>query len=334
MAQFLIPGFGVVQDDGNDAQYLIPSSGVFNETISVTIFKVYWIPTQEIKTMKKNIAGQVIGVQLNNSADGLPFTGVATVLITIDGGTQASSLGPTPTHEGNGYHTYLPTQAETNGDQIGFTFIGTGAVTSTVQVYTTFPQTADNNVILLTLPIATDIVTSGAITTLAGAIVNVDLVDTTTTNADMRGTDGANIIVPPSVAQFDARTLLAADYFDPAADVVSNVTLVGTTTLNTDMRGTDGANTVAPDNAGITANGVAIGVLNNISIAQIFSGGDIDGFTLEESQKLILSSQVGIASGMETTTVTIRAADNSKVRITGIVDANGNRISLILDATG
>jgi len=38
---------------------------------------------------------------------------------------------------------------------------------------------------------ATDIVSAGAITTLAGAIVNVDLVDTTTTNTDMRGTDSA-----------------------------------------------------------------------------------------------------------------------------------------------
>jgi hypothetical protein len=38
---------------------------------------------------------------------------------------------------------------------------------------------------------ATDIVSAGAITTLAGAVVNVDTVDVTTTNSDMRGTDGA-----------------------------------------------------------------------------------------------------------------------------------------------
>lgn len=39
----------------------------------------------------------------------------------------------------------------------------------------------------------------------------------------------------PSNAQFDARTLVAASYFDPAADVVANVTTVATTTTNTDM---------------------------------------------------------------------------------------------------
>lgn len=43
---------------------------------------------------------------------------------------------------------------------------------------------------------ATDIVSAGAITTLTGAVVNVDTVDTTTTNTDMRGTEGANTVVP------------------------------------------------------------------------------------------------------------------------------------------
>jgi len=108
------------------------------------------------------------------------------------------------------------------------------------------------------------------------AVANVTLVDTTTTNTDMRGTDGANTATPldaagvrtavgmtaanldtqladiPTVAEFNARTLVAADYFDPAADTVANVTLVATTTTNTDMRGTDGANTTTPlDAAGV-----------------------------------------------------------------------------------
>ncbi len=43
---------------------------------------------------------------------------------------------------------------------------------------------------------ATDIVSAGAITTLSGAVVNVDTVDVTTTNTDMRGTDSANTTVP------------------------------------------------------------------------------------------------------------------------------------------
>lgn len=260
------------------------------------IFKVYWIPTQEVKTMKKNVAGQVIGTQLINSTDGTSFTGTATALITIDGGTQSASAGTGPTHEGNGYHSYLPTQAETNGDQIAFTF--TGAITSTVQVYTTFPQTVDNDVILQTLPLETDIVSAGAITTLAGAIVNVDLVDVTTANTDMRGTDGANTTTPPTTTQIWAEATREL---------------------------TSGNNIVLAKGVGLTG-------LNDITSDSVLSAGDIDGFTLEQSQRLILSSQAGKTSGMETSTATIRNATDTKTRITATVDSSGNRSVVTLDA--
>lgn len=88
--------------------------------------------------MKKNVAGQVIGAQMVSATDGSAFTGSVTVAVTIDAGTQATgSVGSGAcTHEGNGYHTYAPAQAETNGDLVAFTFTGTGAVPATIQVYT------------------------------------------------------------------------------------------------------------------------------------------------------------------------------------------------------
>lgn len=52
----------------------------------------------------------------------------------------------------------------------------------------------------------------------------------------------------PTVAEFEARTLAAASYFDPAADAVAHVTLCDTCTTNTDMRGTDNAATAADVN--------------------------------------------------------------------------------------
>jgi hypothetical protein len=58
------------------------------------------------------------------------------VVVTGDGGTQSAGGGAV-THEGSGFHTYAPTQAETNFDHVAFTFTGTGAITTTVQVYTT-----------------------------------------------------------------------------------------------------------------------------------------------------------------------------------------------------
>lgn len=95
--------------------------------------------------MKKNVASQVIGAQMVSATDGSAFTGSVTVAVTGDGGTQATgSVGSGAcTHEGNGFHTYAPAQAETNYDHVAFTFTGSGAVPVTVQVYTNFPQTGD-----------------------------------------------------------------------------------------------------------------------------------------------------------------------------------------------
>lgn len=88
--------------------------------------------------MKKNIASQKVGAQLISAIDGSEFTGSVTVYVTGDAGTQVvGSVGSGAcAHEGHGYHTYAPAQAETNYDLIAFTFIGTGAVPVTIQIYT------------------------------------------------------------------------------------------------------------------------------------------------------------------------------------------------------
>lgn len=96
--------------------------------------------------MKKNVASQSIGAQLIAKADGTPVTtGTTTVYVTGDNGTQAAgSVGSGAcTHEGNGYWSYAPAQAETNYDHIAFTFVNTNAINATVQVFTQFPQTGD-----------------------------------------------------------------------------------------------------------------------------------------------------------------------------------------------
>lgn len=66
----------------------------------------------------------------------------------------------------------------------------------------------------------------------------------------------------PTVAEFNARTLLAASYFDPTADAVANVTLVATTTTNTDMRGTNSANTTTPLSAAGTRTALGLASAN------------------------------------------------------------------------
>ncbi len=84
----------------------------------------------------KNTAGQKVGAQLISATDGSAFTGAVTVAVTVDAGTQAAgSVGSGAcTHEGGGYHTYAPAQAETNGELLAFTFSGSGAVPTTTQI--------------------------------------------------------------------------------------------------------------------------------------------------------------------------------------------------------
>ena len=98
--------------------------------------------------MKKNVAGQFIGAQMLNIADGLIFTGIVKVYITGDNGSQTlGSVGSgICANKGNGYYSYTPSQAESNFNHAAFTFTGTGAITATPQVYTGFPQSVDNGV--------------------------------------------------------------------------------------------------------------------------------------------------------------------------------------------
>lgn len=148
---------------------------------------------------------------------------------------------------------------------------------------------------------------------------------------DYDAATGAEIAALNDVAATD---IVSAGAITTLSGAVANVDLVDVTTVNTDMKGTDGANTVAPDNAGISANGVAIGNLNNITAADVLAAGDIDGFDLEDASKIILSAAGGKLSGAATSTNTLRAADDSKDRITATVDADGNRSAVTLDGTG
>jgi hypothetical protein len=109
-------------------------------------FEPQWAEYDDLvlRTMKKNVASQSVGCQMVAAADGTAFTGSVSVAVTKDNGTQTAGGGTAPAHEGNGYHSYTPTQGETDADHIAFTFTGTGAIPRTVQVYTTFPQTGDS----------------------------------------------------------------------------------------------------------------------------------------------------------------------------------------------
>lgn len=83
--------------------------------------------------MIRNVAGQSASCQMTATADGSDYAGVVTVYVTVDNGIQAvGTVGAgVCTNEGHGLYSYQPSQAETNGASIDFTFTGAGALTKT-----------------------------------------------------------------------------------------------------------------------------------------------------------------------------------------------------------
>ena len=353
--------------------------------------------------MKKNVASQSIGAEMITAADGTAFTGTVTVLITIDNGTQSASGGTAPAHEGNGYHSYTPTQAETNGDHIAFTFTGTGAIPATVQVYTSFPQTVDNNVLasgatgfaaidsvvdailLDTAEIGTagagltNIGTIATVTTLTGhtpqtgdtyalangatgfaaidTVVDAILVDTgttipatiTTAQNDLdiiTGASGVNLLTATQ-ATIDAAATAAsiAALNDVAAtDIVSagaittltgavvNVDLVDTCTTNTDMRGTNSALLAASINLTAGAVDTVTTVTNQVSVADILTtqmteAYAADGVAPTLAQALFLIQQTIGDFAIAGTTITTKKLDGSTTAATYTLDDGTNPTS-------
>lgn len=87
--------------------------------------------------MIRNQAGQVVNCELIDLA-GAAFTGAVTVYVTLDTGAQViGSVGAgAATLKGNGLYQYLPAQAETNGADAEYTFIGAGAAPASKQIAT------------------------------------------------------------------------------------------------------------------------------------------------------------------------------------------------------
>jgi hypothetical protein len=200
-----------------------------------------------------------------NAASPEPIA-IGAVLLTADGAVQTSGVtvrikpvgvaeadgGGTVAYSTDGIVIYTPTQAETN--YTSFVLIATKAscIPASITVITT--ASATPGTVLL-----------APVTHTSAVVPRVTLTDTTTTNTDMRGTDGANTATPldaagtrtalglasanldaqiadlPTVAEFDARTLLSAEYFVVAdytapLDAGSTRTALGLASANLDTQ--------------------------------------------------------------------------------------------------
>ena len=168
--------------------------------------------------MLLNTASQSIGAQMITAADGSAFTGAVTVAVTVDSGTQATGTvgSGACTHEGNGYHSYGPSQAETNGAHIAFTFTGSGAIPVTVQVFTR----AGDAFTRLGLPAGASV--SADIAAIEGQTDDIGAAGAGLTavpwnaawDAEVQSevADALAVYDPPTNAEMEARTLVAASY--------------------------------------------------------------------------------------------------------------------------
>lgn len=257
---------------------------------------------------------------------------------------------------------FLP--SVTSGGAGGLFIAGVNAATTvTTSFTTTFTGNLTGSVASVTGAAGSVTGTVGSVTgnvggNVAGSVNSVTTAVTVGTNNDKTGysvsTLAANVITASSVAAsaLDGKgdwninkTGYSLTITPPTAienrqemdtnSVDLNTLIVGQSTINGNVLAIPtNPNTVVPDNAGIASNGVAIGNLNNITAAQVLAAGDIDGFSLEEAQKLILAVNAGVLAGAATATMTMEAADGSKTRITATTDVDGNRTTVIKDATG
>jgi len=164
----------------------------------------------------------------------------------------------------------------------------------------------------------------------SGHLSRVTLVDTCTTNTDMRGTDNA---------------ALAASWTASRAGYLDSVLLAANSNQRT--VNVTGSNHVAADihelqpavidnthfaTGAIDSNALAASAATEIASATV--GAAVEGNeTLAEAIRLIRSALVGRLAGAATTTVTTRDAANTKNRITATVTADGDRTDVTTDAT-
>jgi hypothetical protein len=163
----------------------------------------------------------------------------------------------------------------------------------------------------------------------SGHVSRVTLVDTTTTNTDMRGTENA---LP--AASYTAPDNAGIDAAKTAAEAVK----VQTDKLDfggedgallsesTNMRGTDGALT---DKTGYTLDSDEHTAIANVlwNLANAIE----QGVSPIQALRTTFRADVGRLSGAGTETVVIRDFNNTKDAITATVDVPGNRLTITVD---
>jgi len=165
--------------------------------------------------LRKNVSGQHLTLCLVNASTGAALTGATvTAYRSIDGAAQAAVTG-TVTEKGNGQYDFAPSQADTNGDLIGYLFTATGAIPVNLAVRTTAADLANATSLGLT---NLDAAVSSRSTYAGG-----DTSGTTTLLARLTAPRAANLDNLDTLVSGRASASVAPSWYTAPVDVSANV---------------------------------------------------------------------------------------------------------------
>lgn len=308
---------------------------------------------------KRNTAITGLTFGLVHKDTGAAITsGTVSGFITKDGGTQAG-LTNSAAHKGNGQWSIDLTAAEMDAAIVGLIFTHTDAVPVAINLPTVTKLVSDLNDFdpasddvsladgaITAAKIANDAITTAKVQTpndfkadvsgvaektdlptnfgsmlinASGHVSRVTLCDTTTANADMRGTDSALTSLGSSAP---------ADWINAAAIATNALDGKGdwNTTTPLSAAGVRSAVGLAAANLDTQLDGIPDAVLDE-------ADGVETGVTLRQAMRLNLAAAAGKLSGAATTTIAIRDVGDTKDRITATVDADGNRTAVTTDVS-
>jgi hypothetical protein len=276
--------------------------------------------------LRKNVAGQHLPFVLVNSTSGAVITGASvTARRTIDGGAQGGCTGAV-TELANGQYDMALSQADTNGNNIGYLFTATSALPVHFTVVTTAadPTSATNfgltnlDAAISTLPSAASITTAvwaagtRSLTTFGTVASDVWAVATRTLTA-ASDTSGVTTLL--------SRIGSALTITGGKVDITDSASITAIKAKTDNLPAAPAAVSDIP-----TANANADALLDRVD-------GIETGWTLRQAVRIVLSALGGKLSGAATTAVSIRNVTDAKPRITATVDADGNRSAVTYDKT-
>lgn len=158
----------------------------------------------------------------------------------------------------------------------------------------------------------------------SGHVSRVTLCDTTTTNTDMRGTDGA--------ALASAWTSTRAGYLDAVPQAANanqrTVQITGSQHIAADIHELQTGVIAAADFAAGAIDAAALASDAATEIAAAVAAIDIDGKTLQAALRIVAAIVGGVASGAGTSTEVFKGLDGSTTRATVTADTSGNRTAV------